>query len=108
MLLQLGRSGAHLDRPLPKIAKSGISAATRHGHPVVSHCVMGAIAERPSRTAAKIVAGSMPAPQTAPVPVTRTRREVILPYVSIRARACAVDFGRIAQHDAAVRAAESE
>jgi hypothetical protein len=52
--------------------------------------------------------GFMPAPQTAPVPVTRTRCELILPCDSIRARACAVDFGRITQHDAAVRAAESE
>ena len=45
--------------------------------------------------------GSLPAAQTAPMPVTRTRGFAI-------ASVPAVDFGRVAQHDAAVRAAEAE
>ncbi len=58
--------------------KSGISAATRTGQPVVSHCAIGPMAERPSRAAARIAPGSMPDAHTAPVPVIRILRRGML------------------------------
>ena len=52
--------------------KSAISAAMRHGQPAVSHCLIGAIAERPATMASRMSSGDIPAPHTAPVPVTTT------------------------------------
>ena len=81
----------------------------RHGQPVVSHCVTGAIAERPARAASRIRSGDMPAPHTAPVPVTTTRGGFVMRRVpAFRRRADAVDFFGMADDYAAVRAAEAE
>src|ERR1700693_6366336 len=87
--------------------KSVISAATATGHPVVSHCFMGPIAERPSRNALRISAGSMPEPQTAPDPVMSTFALAMIAAQLSAAGPTVHDLG-VAQHHTAVRSAEAE
>src|SRR5947207_15571015 len=89
--------------------KSEISPAACIGHRVASHCLIGAIAERPAHTASTIACGSRPAAQTAPVPVMTTLRWFIR-NAGIRsgAEADAVDGVGPPQSDATVRSPETE
>src|ERR1700730_1802333 len=87
--------------------KSAISAAAVTGHPSVSHCFMGAMAERPSRNAARIPSGCMPEAQTAPDPVMSTFGLAMIAAQYSAGRPVFHELG-VAQHHATVRSAEAE
>ena len=59
-------------RGLPAVSAVYLLFSAVTGQPLVSHCRIGAIAERPSRSAARISVAPMPDAQTAPDPVIST------------------------------------